>query len=310
MISVEHLTKQYGAFTAVNDVSFTCEPGTITGFLGPNGSGKSTTLRMVTGLTPATSGNATVAGIQFTDLPNPGRTVGVMLDAAAQHPGRSGIETLRIAAALMGMPRRRADEVLEQVDLGDAARRRVGDYSLGMRQRLGIATALLGDPPALILDEPANGMDPAGIRWMRELLRDYAGRGGTVLLSSHLLSEVQATVDRLVVIGNGTVVANGSLGELLQRQGVVVQGLDGDGLADALRAAGLNPAARADGSFEVDATLEQVGRAAAEAGEILLGLRADDRAELEEYYFELTGPATRSEPARPVGDRTVVASAN
>src|SRR6478609_6583717 len=172
MITAENLTKRYHHHIAVDDVSFTCEPGTVTGFLGPNGAGKSTTLRMLTGLTPPTAGRVAIDGRSYPELPNPGRLVGVMLDAAAQHPGRTGLETLRITARLLDLPKGRAAEMLERVGLGDVGKRRVGDYSLGMRQRLGIGSALIGDPAILVLDEPANGMDPEGIRWMRELLRD------------------------------------------------------------------------------------------------------------------------------------------
>ncbi|GFJ94781.1 hypothetical protein Prum_084230 [Phytohabitans rumicis] len=204
MISVEHLTKRYGPHTAVDDVSFRCEPGTVTGFLGPNGAGKSTTMRMICGLTPPTAGGATVGGVPYRRLPNPGRHVGVLLDASAQHPGRTGRETLALAAQIMGVDRGRVGELLDLVGLDTAAaRKRVRAYSLGMRQRLGLAYALLGDPRVLILDEPANGLDPEGIFWMRSVLRGFADRGGTVLLSSHLLREVEAVADRLVVIGAG-----------------------------------------------------------------------------------------------------------
>jgi ABC-2 type transport system ATP-binding protein len=292
MITVENLTKRYRGTTAVSDVSFSCAPGTITGFLGPNGAGKSTTLRMLTGLTTPTSGTSSITGRRYADLPNPGREVGVMLDAAAQHPGRTGRETLRLAAVLLGVPATRADEMLERVGLADATKRRVGQYSLGMRQRLGIASALLGDPAVLILDEPANGMDPEGIRWMRGLLQDFAARGGTVLLSSHLLGEVQATVDRLVVIGAGRVVANDSLDELLAGSGTLVRGLDPIALNKALTAAGLDVEPLADGRFRVDATAEQVGRAAAAAGQVLLELRDSDGAGLEDLFFRLTSTAT------------------
>jgi len=290
MITVENLTKRYGGTTAVHDVSFTVQPGSITGFLGPNGAGKSTTLRMLTGLTPPTSGTATITGKRYADLPNPGRVVGVMLDAAAQHPGRTGRETLLLNASLLGVPKGRADEMLEAVGLTDAAKRRVGQYSLGMRQRLGIASALLGDPAVLILDEPANGMDPEGIRWMRGLLHDFAARGGTVILSSHLLGEVQATVDRLVVIGGGRIVADCSLEELLAGTGTLVRGLDPIGLNQALTAAGLDLEPLQDGALRVDATAEQVGRAAAAAGQILLELRESDGAGLEDLFFQLTTP--------------------
>src|SRR5919206_3806583 len=196
MITIDKLTKQYGKTLAVDDVSFTASSGRVTGFLGPNGAGKSTTLRIMVGLTRPTSGSATISGRLFADLPNPGREVGVLLDASAQHAGRTGREILTLAQQFMGLPRARVEEMLEIVSLTTTeASRRVGEYSLGMRQRLGIATALIGDPEVLILDEPANGLDPAGIRWMRDLLRGYADRGGTVLLSSHLLHEIEVIAD-------------------------------------------------------------------------------------------------------------------
>ncbi|MGH3336790.1 MAG: ATP-binding cassette domain-containing protein, partial [Nocardioides sp.] len=204
MIRVEALSKKYGQFQAVDDVTFSARPGRVTGFLGPNGAGKSTTMRVMVGLTPPSHGTATILGRHYADLPNPGREVGVLLDASAQHAGRTGRETLRVAARTMGLPVSRVDEMLERVGLAETeAGRRVRNYSLGMRQRLGIATALLGDPEVLILDEPANGLDPAGIRWMRDLLRDFADQGGTVLLSSHLLHEIEVIADDLVVIGQG-----------------------------------------------------------------------------------------------------------
>jgi ABC-2 type transport system ATP-binding protein len=286
MIDVHHLVKRYGRHTVVDDVSFTCRPGTVTGFLGPNGAGKSTTLRMMTGLTPPTAGAVTIDGRPYAAHPNPGRVVGVMLDASAQHSGRTGVETLRLAARVLGVPRGWADDMLHRVGLSDAGEQRVGEYSLGMRQRLGIGTALLGDPAVLVLDEPANGMDPEGIRWMRLLLRDFAAAGGTALLSSHLLGEVQATVDRLVVIDAGRIVADDDLRSLLAGRGTTVRGLDPDGLADALAAAGLAVERRDDGSLRVAADAEAVGRVAAAAGQIVLELR--DGAGLEDLFFELT----------------------
>ncbi|MDX6367506.1 MAG: type transport system ATP-binding protein, partial [Nocardioidaceae bacterium] len=187
MITIESLTKTYGSSTAVDHVTFQARPGRVTGFLGPNGAGKSTTMRILVGLTPATSGTTTISGRAYADLPNPGREVGLLLDASAQHAGRTGRETLTIAQRFMGLPRQRVEDALDMVSLTpQEASRRVRDYSLGMRQRLGLASALLGEPEVLILDEPANGLDPSGIRWMRGLLRDHADRGGTVLLSSHL----------------------------------------------------------------------------------------------------------------------------
>jgi len=220
MIEVDNLSKRYGSQLAVDGVSFRCEPGTITGFLGPNGAGKSTTLRMITGLTPPTAGTATVLGSAFARLPNPGRQVGVLLDASAQHAGRSGREVLRLTVDVLGVDRRRVPELLERVGLPPSdARKRVGQYSLGMRQRLGIAQAMVGDPSVLILDEPANGLDPEGIVWMRGLLRDFADRAGTVLLSSHLLHEIEAVADNLVVIHHGRIVAQGGKADLLASSG-------------------------------------------------------------------------------------------
>jgi ABC-2 type transport system ATP-binding protein len=219
MIAIENLTKRYGPVVVVDNVSFTCQPGTITGFLGPNGAGKTTTLRMITGLARPDAGHATVAGRPFAELPSPARVAGTLLDASALHAGRTGKMTMRIAATMAGMPMNRVDEVLAAVSMTGAAGRRVGTYSLGMRQRLGLAQALIGEPSVLILDEPATGLDPEGIAWIRGLLRDFADRGGTVLLSSHLLAEVQATADHLVVISAGKTVAAGVLADLLAAAG-------------------------------------------------------------------------------------------
>ncbi len=220
MITVEHLTRRYGAVTAVDDVTFEARPGRVTGFLGPNGAGKTTVMRVLAGLTPPTSGRALVLGQPYAALPNPARHVGLLLDAAAQHAGRTGREVLTLGAILAGVDRARVDELLTLGGLTeDEASRRVRGYSLGMRQRLGIAHALLGDPEVLVLDEPANGLDPAGIRWMRGLLRDFAARGGTVLLSSHLLNEVERVADEVVVIGRGRVLAQGTKEELVAAAG-------------------------------------------------------------------------------------------
>ncbi|MGI4894377.1 MAG: ABC transporter ATP-binding protein [Janthinobacterium lividum] len=296
MIETTALTKRYGNTTAVDDVTFTCRPGTITGFLGSNGAGKSTTLRMLTGLIPPTSGEALIDGVPYRALPNPARVVGVMLDASAQHPGRTGRETLRLAASLIGAPARRADAELERVGLSGAATKRVGRYSLGMRQRLGIAAALLGNPTALMLDEPANGLDPEGITWMRTLLRDFADEGGTVLLSSHLLREVQATADRLVVIASGRVVAQGPLDELLAGAAPTtdVRGPDPAALGAALSSAGLDFTAAPDGALRVQATPEVVGHATAAARQVVTELRSTGTTDLEEWFLHLTGgaPAT------------------
>src|ERR1700760_4467549 len=244
MIEAEKLTKRFAGRKVVDDVSFRCEPGTVTGFLGPNGAGKTTTMRMICGFARPDSGSAAVLGGSYRRLPNPGRRVGVLLDASAQHGGRRGREALAISAQTMGVAETRVDDLLGLVGLDDsAAGKRVRQYSLGMRQRLGIANALIGEPEVLILDEPANGLDPEGMRWMRGLLRDFAGRGGTVLLSSHLLHEVDVIADRLVIIGGGRVVAQGSRGELLSGAGAQVQADDDGALGRALADAGL--AARA-----------------------------------------------------------------
>jgi ABC-2 type transport system ATP-binding protein len=225
MITATSLTKRYRRVAAVDGVTFACEPGTITGFLGRNGAGKSTTLRMITGLTRPDSGHATVAGKPFADLANPARTVGTLLDAAAFHDGRTGREILQIACTMTGVPKARAGHLLDAVGLSADVNRRVGAYSLGLRQRLGLAHALIGEPSVLILDEPANGLDPEGIAWIRTLLRDFAARGGTVLLSSHLLAEVQATADHLVIIDQGHVVASGSQASLLAGTGQTLEEL-------------------------------------------------------------------------------------
>jgi ABC-2 type transport system ATP-binding protein len=296
MISVEALTRKYGAFTAVDHVTFTARPGRVTGFLGPNGAGKSTTLRVLVGLTAPTSGSATVLGRHYAELPNPGREVGVLLDASAQHAGRSGREALALAQRLMGLPASRVDAMLERVGLTQKeADRRVRNYSLGMRQRLGIATALLGDPQVLVLDEPANGLDPAGIRWMRDLLRGFADEGGTVLLSSHLLHEIEVIADDLVVIGQGRIVAQGSKAELLQAAGTVVRAADRHRLARALESAGIGWTPGAGGALHTDAAPESVGQAALAAGVALSELRRADGAGLEEMFLELTAETQRDE---------------
>ena len=295
MITVESLTKTYGrGLTAVDDVSFTAAAGRVTGFLGPNGAGKSTTMRIMVGLTPATAGTATIEGRRFTDLPNPGSEVGVLLDASAQHAGRTGREILTLAQRTMGVPRSRIQEMLDLVSLtADEADRRVRDYSLGMRQRLGIGTALLGDPHVLILDEPANGLDPAGIRWMRDLLRGFADHGGTVLLSSHLLHEIEVIADDLVVIGNGRIVAQGTKSDLLATAGTVVRARDTDALALAMEHAGLVIKAHTDGSVHTDAAPDQVGEIALAAHLVLTELRTADGAGLEEMFLELTADTQR-----------------
>ncbi|MFF5290506.1 ABC transporter ATP-binding protein [Paractinoplanes globisporus] len=299
MIKVEHLTKRYGSHPAVEDVSFTCEPGTVTGFLGPNGAGKSTTMRMICGLTPPTSGAATVCGVPYRRLGNPGRRIGVLLDASAQHGGRTGREVLALSALTMGVDSAEATRALDRVGLNaTAARRRVKRYSLGMRQRLGLAHALLGDPAVLVLDEPANGLDPEGIFWMRGLLREFADRGGTVLLSSHLLREVEAVADHLVVIGGGRVVAQGARDELLASAGTLVRALDPAALGAALHRAGLTGTPTTDGGVVVRAGAEAIGRAAAESGVALLELRPAGSGGLEQIFLELTAGESVREAVR------------
>ncbi|QSR27453.1 ABC transporter [Nocardioides aromaticivorans] len=294
MITVESLSKTYGSFTAVDNVSFTAAPGRVTGFLGPNGAGKSTTMRVMVGLTNPGSGEVRVLGRRFRDLPDPGREVGVLLDASAQHAGRTGREILTIAALTMGLPRTRVDEMLERVSLTpDEASRRVRNYSLGMRQRLGIGTALMGDPEVLILDEPANGLDPAGIRWMRDLLRDFADQGGTVLLSSHLLHEIEVIADDIVVIGNGRIVAQGTKDDLLAGAGTLVRSADGTALAGALQAAGITARPSSGGAVLAEADLTRVGQVAFAAGIAVTELRAADGAGLEEMFLALTAESQR-----------------
>jgi ABC-2 type transport system ATP-binding protein len=298
MIEAHGLTKRLGGNVVVDEVSFRCEPGTVTGFLGPNGAGKTTTLRMLCSLLDPDAGWAAVLGGPFRELPNPGRRVGILLDAAAQHGGRRGREALAVSAQMMGVDERRVDGLLDLVGLErGAARKRVRQYSLGMRQRLGIAHALLGDPEVMILDEPANGLDPEGMRWMRDLLREFADRGGTVLLSSHLLYEVEATADRIVIIGGGRIVAQGTRDELLAGSGTLVRAGDEAALAAALIAAGLEARAASDGRFLVDAEPEAVGRAAHAGGVALERLEPSDNGGLEQLFFDLTSAAPDTLPA-------------
>lgn len=293
MITVEGLTKVYGNTVSVDNVSFQAKPGRVTGFLGPNGAGKSTCMRMMTGLTPPTRGHATILGKDYSKLDNPGRHVGVLLDASAQHVGRTGREVLTLGAKTMGLGTDRVDEILDVVGLTPPeAKRRVGDYSLGMRQRLGIGHALLGDPEVLILDEPANGLDPAGIRWMRGLLRSYAERGGTVLLSSHLLHEVEQIADDLVMIGRGRIVRQGTKQELLRGAGTNAASTDDAALASALEAAGIQVQRTQTG---IHTTVEpiEVGRVAAQHGIVLVQLGAAGGSGLEEMFLNLTAADSR-----------------
>ena len=295
MITVDHLTRKYGQFTAVDDISFVAEPGKVTGFLGPNGAGKTTTMRVMVGLTPATSGRVTIGGHLYQDIPNPGRHVGVLLDASAQHAGRTGREILTLGAQTMGLPVPRVDEMLELVSLNQTeAKRRLRNYSLGMRQRLGIAHALLGDPSVLILDEPANGLDPAGIRWMRGLLKGYADRGGTVLLSSHLLNEVELIADEMILIGHGRIVAQGNKEQLLagvKHTATHVTALDNAQLTSALAAKGIAVTPAGSG-LRAEVPPVDVGRVAAENAIVLTDLRSAEGG-LEDLFLELTSDTQR-----------------
>ena len=294
MITLENVTKRYGQFTAVDDVSFVAQPGRVTGFLGPNGAGKSTSMRIMVGLTPQDGGHALIGGHRFSEIPNPSRHVGVLLDASAQHAGRTGREVLRLSADTMGMGKERVEEMLTLVGLsGTEAKRRVRNYSLGMRQRLGIANALLGDPSVLILDEPVNGLDPAGIHWMRGLLRNFAGQGGTVLLSSHLLHEVEMIADEMVLIGRGKIVAQGTKAELLHTAGTYVKPEEPAALQRALDAAGIKATPSGDGGFRSESEPIEVGRAAAAAGVVLAELKRAEGAGLEEMFLQLTSDDQR-----------------
>ena len=289
MITAASLSKHYGPVTAVDDVSFTCGPGTITGFLGPNGAGKSTTLRMITGLARPDAGHAAVAGRPFTELPNPARVVGTLLDASALHAGRTGRATLRIAATMTGMPAARVEEVLATVGMTRDARRRVGTYSLGMRQRLGLAQALIGHPSVLILDEPTTGLDPQGIAWIRSFLRNFADRGGTVLLSSHLLAEVQATADHLIVISAGKIVAAGAMADLLAASGLIVRAADQAALERLLTAGSIPFTPGPGGALRAGAGPDRVAELALAAGLPLTELRPAGDTGLEELFLSLTG---------------------
>ncbi len=300
MIKLEHVTKRYGDFTAVDDVSFQAEQGRVTGFLGPNGAGKSTSMRILVGLTPSDSGRATIGGREYAALPNPARQIGVLLDASAQHNGRTGREVLRISADTMGIPRTRVDQMLEMVGLNSTeAKRRVRNYSLGMRQRLGIANAMLGDPEVLILDEPVNGLDPAGIHWMRGMLRHFADNGGTVLLSSHLLHEVEQVADDLVLIGNGRIAAAGPKESLLTSQGSHVETASPRELEEGLRSRGIGFTAIETGRYAVEAEPVIVGQVAAATGAVLVELRRADGAGLEDLFFQLTADSSRDDLTSP-----------
>jgi ABC-2 type transport system ATP-binding protein len=290
VIELDGLTKRYGERAAVDDLTVRVEPGRVTGFLGPNGSGKTTTMRCVLGLTRPTAGTATVLGVPYRALDRPMRRVGALVDPRARHPGRTAYQHLRVLAQSNAIPRRRVDEVVELVGLSSVAHERVRGFSLGMGQRLGIAAALLGDPEVLLLDEPVNGLDPEGIRWVRELLRELAGEGRTVLVSSHLMSEMEDTADHLVVLGRGRLLADVPMAALLGAHAAVrVRSPEAPLLSVALRQAGGHV------SLELDGALRVEGLDAERVGDVAFAARARVHeltrvvASLEAAYLELTG---------------------
>ncbi|MCU1440037.1 MAG: transporter ATP-binding protein [Rhodoglobus sp.] len=287
-IEFRSVSKHFGAVKAVDDLSFTVQPGVVTGFLGPNGAGKTTSLRMLLGLVRPTSGSATFGGAPYHRLEHPLATVGTALEASSFSPGRSARNHLRVYAAAAGIPRARVQRVLELTGIAEVADRRVGGYSLGMRQRLGLAFALLGDPEVLVLDEPINGLDPEGIRWIRTLLQQLAQEGRTVLVSSHLLSEVQQSVDRVVIISHGRIVHEGSLDDLEGGTAVLVDSPDRVGLIAALAAAGYAATRTDAGLCVTGATAAQLGALALDA-RVPLSLLRPDRAGLEDVFLELVG---------------------
>jgi ABC-2 type transport system ATP-binding protein len=291
LIAVQNLTKQFGPVTAVQNLSFTVSPGSVTGFLGPNGAGKTTTLRMLLGLVKPTSGTATINGRPFHQLGQPGRVVGAVLEAQGFHPRRTARNHLRVYAAAIGVPDAQADQVLGLVGLGSAADRAVGGFSLGMKQRLAVATALLGDPQVLVLDEPANGLDPEGIAWLRTFLQSYARMGRTVLISSHLLAEVEQTVDQVVIISRGQTMYYGPLDHLRQQQQrrVLVQPSDINALAVALREDGVQTIEQLpDGRLAVSGVdSKHVADVALRAGVSVYGIQ-EEQVDLERLFFQLT----------------------
>jgi ABC-2 type transport system ATP-binding protein len=291
MIEAIGLTKVYGGTTAVDGIDFQVKPGLVTGFLGPNGAGKSTTMRMILGLDLPSAGNVTIDGQGYQGKVWPLHDVGALLDARALHPGRSAYNHLHSLAAANGIPRKRVDEVLEQVGMTTVARKRVGGFSLGMSQRLGIAGALLGDPGTLLFDEPVNGLDPEGILWIRRLIRSLAAEGRTVLVSSHLMSEMALTADHLLVIGRGRLLADTPLADFIARHSperVDVRAADPTRLASDLRTAGAEVAVEPDGTLSVSGVGSvRIGELAAARGHVLHQLH-DVTASLEEAYFRLT----------------------
>ncbi|MBB6349016.1 ATP-binding cassette domain-containing protein [Nonomuraea muscovyensis] len=298
MISLDHLTKRYGDRVAVDDLTLRLRPGAVTGFLGPNGAGKSTTMRMILGLDRPTAGRALVGGRPYHELDNPLRTVGALLDARAVHPGRGVRAHLLALARGNGIPKARVGEVLETVGLGAVAGKRAGTLSLGMSQRLGIAAALLGDPEVLMFDEPVNGLDPDGVRWVRRLMRSLAGEGRTVFVSSHLMSEMQLTADHLVVIGKGRLLADAPLGEVLAATAVLVRTPHAGDLAVRLAAAGVAVERRGENELvATGAPIERIGDLAHEAGVRLHELSPREPS-LEQAYQELTAGSVEYGSAR------------
>jgi ABC-2 type transport system ATP-binding protein len=289
-LEVRGLTKRFGDTTAVENLTFAIAPGRITGFLGPNGAGKTTTLRMLLGLVRPSEGQALVEGVAYRKLARPIQTAGAVLEASGYHPTRSGRNHLRVLATAAGVPLARVDEALQQVELADAGPKRVETYSLGMRQRLSVAAALLGDPGLLVLDEPANGLDPEGIRWLRNFLRAFAGRGGTVFISSHVLAEVAQLADEVVIIHKAKLLAHEPLAALTARTagGTIVRSPDAARLREQLAAAGIEASAVDTDELRAAAPAERVGEIAAAAGVVLHELRGES-ASLEEVFLELTG---------------------
>ena len=303
MIEARELRKVYGHTVAVDGIDFQVKPGHVTGFLGPNGAGKSTTIRMILGLDLPTSGTVTVDGRRYQGTVWPLHEVGALLDARAVHPGRSAYNHLYALAAANGIVRGRVDEVLDQVGLTSVARKRVGGFSLGMAQRLGIAGALLGDPGTLLFDEPVNGLDPDGILWIRTLMRELAAEGRTIFVSSHLMSEMALTADHLLVIGKGRLLADAPLSELIARNSderVEVRAADPGRMAADLRTAGAQVTVEPDGTLGVlGLESKQIGELAAERGHVLHQLR-DVTVSLEEAYFRLTGESVEYRAPAPV----------
>jgi ABC-2 type transport system ATP-binding protein len=301
-IVVEGLSKSFGSVHAVRNLTFTVEPGSVTGFLGPNGAGKTTTLRMLLGLVHPTAGTATIGGLPYGSIPNPTVVVGAALEAASFHPGRTARNHLRVYCAAAGLPDSRADQVLEMVGLGGAAKRKVRGFSLGMRQRLGLAGTLLGDPRVLILDEPANGLDPEGIRWLRGFFRQMAGEGRTVLVSSHLLNEIQEVADRVVILNQGELVRSGSIAELMAgTDAAVVRTPQADELSAALAQAGLRGERRDANTLRVHTSdLAQVGHLAFTANVELHELSLE-KFDLEQLFFSLTRGAYAAPSSAPNG---------